>query len=78
MQVHCCDSCGKLIKDENIRIVLNGFSVLQNEKNCEMPKGFSIKKPEEFCSFNCLSVWAEKNQKMLDDYMRILEKRSHI
>ena len=39
-----------------------------------MPKGFSIGKPEDFCSFDCLSEWAQEQQKLLDEYMEISEK----
>ena len=41
-KAHCCDQCGKLIKKSDICINLDGFSVLQNRENNEMPKGFSI------------------------------------
>lgn len=68
---HCCDVCGKLIKDSDIRITLNGFSVIQNRENNDMPKGFSIGKPEDLCSFDCLSEWALETQKMLDEYKEI-------
>ena len=32
-KAHCCDQCGKLIKDSDIRITLDGFYVLQNREN---------------------------------------------
>ena len=73
-KAHCCDQCGKLIKDSDIRITLDGFSVLQNEENNDMPKGFSIGEPEDFCSFTCLSEWALDQQKLLDEYIEIAEK----
>ena len=73
-KAHCCDKCGKLIKDSDIRITIDGFSVLQNRDNKKMPKGFSIGKPEDFCSFDCLSEWAQEQQKLLDEYMEISEK----
>ena len=65
-KAHCCDQCGKLIKESDIHINLDGFSVLQNRENNEMPKGFSIEHPEDFCSFTCLSEWALEQQKLLD------------
>lgn len=71
---YCCDQCRKLIKDSDIRIILDGFSVLQNRENGNMPKGFSIGKSEDFCSFRCLSEWALEQQKMLDEYLEIVEK----
>ena len=73
-KVHCCDQCGKLVKNSDIRITLDGFSVLQNRNNNDMPKGFSIGKPNDFCSFTCLSGWALEQQKMLDKYLEIAEK----
>lgn len=73
-KAHCCDQCGNLIKDSDIRITLDGFSGLQNKKNKKMPKGFSIGKPEDFCSFSCLAEWALEQQKMIDEYLKIAEK----
>ena len=73
-KAHCCDQCGKLIKDSDIRITLTGFSVMQNIENNDMPKGFSIGKPEDFCSFLCLSEWALEQQKLIDEYLKIAEK----
>ena len=76
MKAHCCDQCGKLIKDSDIRITLDGFAVLQNLESGDMPKGFSIGKPEDFCSFTCLSEWATEQQKMLNDYLKIVGKEA--
>ena len=76
MKAHCCDQCGKFIKDSDIRIVLDGFAVLQNRENEYMPKGFSVSKPEDFCSFTCLSEWATEQQKMLNDYLKIARKEA--
>lgn len=73
-KAHCCDQCGKLIKDSDIRITLDGFSVFQNRGNERMPKGFSVSRPEDFCSFSCLSEWALEQQKLLDEYIEISEK----
>lgn len=73
-KAHCCDFCGKLIKDEDVRISVTGFSVIQNAANSKMPKGFSVAEPEDFCSFICLSGWAIENQKILDDYLEISKK----
>lgn len=73
-KVHCCDQCGKLIKDSDIRITLDGFYVLQNRENNDMPKGFSIGALEDFCSFTCLSEWALEQQKLLDEYIEIAGK----
>ena len=73
-KAHCCDHCGKLIKDSDIRITLDGFSVLQNRESENMPKGFSIGQSEDFCSFTCLSKWALEQQKLLDEYIEIAKK----
>ena len=50
-KAYCCDQCGELIKDDDIRITIDGFSVLQNRENENMPKGFSVVNPKDFCSF---------------------------
>ena len=73
-KAYCCDQCGKLIKDRDIRITLEGFSVFQNRKNNDMPKGFLTGNPKDFCSFTCLFEWALEQQKLLDKYMEIAEK----
>lgn len=73
-KAHCCDVCKKLIKDSDIRITLNGFTVFQNIESNKMPKGFTIVKPEDFCSFDCLSKWALQHQKILDEYQNIIKK----
>lgn len=73
-KAHCCDQCGKLIKDSDIRITLDGFSVLQNRESENIPKGFRIWQSEDFCSFTCLSKWALEQQKLLDEYIEIAEK----
>lgn len=73
-KAHCCDQCGKLIKDSDIRIALDGFYVLQNQENEKMPKGFSVRHPEDFCSFSCLAEWALEQQKFLNEYGEIVEK----
>ena len=39
-----------------------------------MPKGYSVGIPEEFCSFTCLANWADKQQKMLNDYKQLCKK----
>lgn len=74
MKTHCCDQCGKLIKDKDIRITINGFSVLQNQESNRFPKGFQVEKPEDFCSFQCLANWALEAQQMLDEYIKIASK----
>ena len=73
-KAHCCDQCGRLITDRDIRITIDGFSVLQNMENNDMPKGFSIGAPEDFCSFTCLSEWALEQQKLFDEYIEISER----
>ena len=74
-KAYCCDQCGELIKDDDIRITIDGFSVLQNRENENMPKGFSVVNPKDFCSFVCLSEWIMEQQRLLDKYIEISEKR---
>lgn len=74
-KAHCCDNCGKLIMDSNVRVVLTGYDVIHNEDKSNCPKGFMIRKPEDFCSFICLSEWAKKEQQLLDDYHTIVAER---
>lgn len=69
-----CDNCGNLIRGNDIRIELKGYSVYENQELTKMPKGYEIGWTEQFCSFNCLSEWAKGQQKLLDDYIRISEK----
>ena len=70
-KVHCCDQCGQLIKDSDIRITIDGFAVLQNRENNDMPKGFAVKQPEDFCSFDCLAEWALEQKRVLEKYREI-------
>lgn len=74
MKVHSCDQCGRVIKDTDIRVSIDGFSVIHNINNPKMPKGFSLQKPEDFCSFQCLANWALDTQKLLDQYKEIAKK----
>ena len=74
-KAHCCDNCGKLLKDSDIRITIDGFSVVQNMETIKMPKGFSIKHPQDLCSFHCVIDWARQNQILLDDYKRMVENK---
>lgn len=66
--------CKKLIKDSDIRITLNGYTVYQNAESNKIPKGFTVVKPEDFCSFDCLSTWALQNKKILDEYKNVTKK----
>lgn len=70
-KAYCCDWCGSLIGEDDIRITLDGYAVLQNQDRPVLPKGFSIKNPEDFCSFDCLSLWATNEQKLLNDYIAL-------
>lgn len=72
--VHICDYCGKVIKREDVRIAINGYRVFQNENIRKLQQGYEIKQPEDFCSFNCVSLWAKNEQKILDEYIEIAEK----
>ena len=70
-----CDNCKKLITEDEIRIVLHGYSVHHNMTKRDTPKGYGIGIPEEFCSFTCLANWADEQQKLLDDYKALCDKR---
>jgi hypothetical protein len=61
--------------ENDLRITLLGYTVHENEKNHLMPKGYSVGIPEEFCSFTCLANWADEQQKMLNDYKELCEKK---
>jgi len=82
MKAHTCDYCGKLIKDSDIRVILCGYEVLQNRHNENMPKGFAVKfpfdKPDDFCSFTCLSEWLKNMQPLLDEYNKIVAMKDEI
>lgn len=73
-RVHCCDWCRMIILDSDIRITIDGFSVIQNMENNDMPKGFCVKNLKDFCSFTCLSNWALKQQELLAEYIDISKK----
>jgi hypothetical protein len=75
-KAYMCDGCKKLITENDIRIVLHGYSVHHNIANEDMPKGYGIGIPEEFCSFKCLANWADEQQKLLDDYEALCLKRA--
>jgi hypothetical protein len=72
-KAYSCDNCGRLIAGSDIRIVLAGYQVLQNEEK-PITKGYGIGKPEEFCSLKCLSAWALNEQEMLDDYLALTKQ----
>ena len=75
-KAYMCDRCKKLIKEGDIRITLNGYTVHHNEGNAEMPKGYGFGIPEEFCSFTCLVDWATDQQWFLEEYLELAEKWS--
>lgn len=69
-----CDNCKKLIGEDDIKIKLIGYEVLQNRKKRKQPLGYGVYVPADFCSFTCLSQWAIEQQKMLDDYIELGKK----
>jgi hypothetical protein len=75
MKAYMCDHCKRAITENDLRITLLGYTVHENEKNHLMPKGYSVGMPEEFCSFTCLANWADEQQKMLNDYKELCEKK---
>lgn len=62
-----CDNCGEVI--DNVSITLIGYKVQTKKK-----LGYEIGSAEDFCSFNCLKGYAEKQQKMLEDALKIIDK----
>lgn len=62
-----CDNCKKVIED--IRIKIEGYKVETKEK-----LGYELKHIEDFCSFNCLSEYAKKQQELLDEALKVIER----
>ena len=62
-----CDNCKKVIDD--VSITLKGYKVETKEK-----LGYEIGHIEDFCSFNCLKEYAEKQQKLLEESLKVIEK----
>jgi len=75
-KAYMCDCCKKLISENDLRITLSGYTVHHNEENAQMPKGYLLGFPEEFCSFMCLANWADEQQKLLNDYKALCAKRA--
>lgn len=67
-KVYICDQCKNKIADEDIRITLIGYDVIQNREKVEYPQGYRVMVPRDFCSFNCVSNWAAEQQNLLDNY----------
>lgn len=67
-----CDNCGKKIGENDIRVVLNGYTVLHNQADARSKfQGYGIGHQDDFCSFTCLAQWAESQQGLLDDYLKL-------
>ena len=62
-----CDNCKKVIED--IHIIMKGYKVETKEK-----LGYELSKTEDFCSFNCLSEFAIKEQKLVDEFLQKIEE----
>ena len=67
MEIKICDNCEKRIDD--FLIELQGYKV-ENKENL----GYAIKRKQEFCSFNCLSEYAKKEQKLFEEAKKCIEK----
>lgn len=67
-----CDNCKKIIGEDEIKIKLTGYEVSQNRRKRKIPMGYSVGFPQDFCSFDCLAEWAMNEQKMLDDYIELV------
>ena len=74
-KAHMCDQCKKLITEDGVRISLSGYVVMDARKK---RRGYSIRQPQDFCSFTCLAAWANEEQKMLDDYLILAEKYGRV
>lgn len=74
MKVHCCDMRGEIIKDEDIRIVLDGYCIKQGPDICIFPNMVSIGAKTDFCSFDCLARWALGQQKRLEENRTISDR----
>ena len=73
-KAYCCDGCGKLIKENEVRIHLSGYEINRTARTNRMPSEFALRDPEEFCSFTCLAMWAEEEQGVFDDFLEVLKK----
>ena len=62
-----CDNCKEVIDD--VSITLKGYKVETKEK-----LGFEIIHIEDFCSFNCLGEYAKKQQELLEESLKVIEK----
>lgn len=62
-----CDNCKKVIED--VSITIEGYKVKTKEK-----LGYELKQIEDFCSFNCLSEYAKKQQTILDEALKVIER----
>ena len=60
-----CDNCGKVI--DGIHISIKGYKVEKIE--------YGIDGIEDFCSFNCLSEYAKKQQEILEDVLKLKNKK---
>ena len=70
MLIKECDICGKPIrlKKGDVLITLRGYSVTR----CGNYTGYGLESINEICSFNCLSEYAKKQQKMFDSLMPLV------
>lgn len=62
-----CDNCKKVIDD--VSIVIKGYKVTTKEK-----LGYEIEHIEDFCSFNCLRDYAEKQQDLLEESLKVIKE----
>ena len=67
MTIKECDICGKPIsyKKGDYLITLSGYEVYRYG----IYKGYGLESIKEICSFNCLSAYAKKQQKLFDSLM---------
>lgn len=62
-----CDNCKNIIED--VSITIKGYKVETKEK-----LGYEINTIKEFCNFNCLAKYAKKQQELLDNALKAIDK----
>ena len=69
-----CDICGKLIDPSELKIRINGYWVYHGIVEEKRHKDYGLEHIDLICSFACLSKYAEREQKIIDDIESVLLK----
>ena len=69
-----CDICGKLIDPSELKIRLDGYWVYHGIVEEKRHKDYGLEHVDIICSFSCLSKYAEREQKVIDDMESVLLK----